>query len=145
MNVSILYQLSSVLLEKLDGITPTQLLSALDSLSGMPILPYEQAKYKLFGSDYKFPTINDIEVPAGFSYETYTPKLSSKVDQLTVLTLNEASAIDLKPEKEFPMFNEDVVRKSILNTEFAKSITLNDVNTNPVEVAQKIIAFYLQN
>lgn len=145
MNISTLYQLSSVLLEKLDGVTPTQLLSALNCLSGMPIHPYEQIKYSLFDKDYKFPTIDDIEVPANFNFETSMQELSCKHKELVSLMLAETSAISLIPEKETNIFNKDIVKKNILNAELASSITLNDINTRPVEVAQKIITFYLQN
>ncbi len=123
----------------------TQLLSALETLSDMPIHPYEQAKYRYFGKDYKFPTINDIEVPENFCLETSTKQLSAKNLELMQTITSQTSVLDINPRNEAPIINEDLIKKNILNTEFIKSIPLTDINTNPVEVANKIITFYLNN
>lgn len=44
-------------------------------LTAIPNNPYLATKFMLFGSDYKFPTIDDIEVPEGITAEGLIAKL----------------------------------------------------------------------
>lgn len=71
MNFDSLESLSATLLDLNSVMT-----SAVDSLSSIPQLPYQFTKELLFGKDYKFPTINDIEVPEGITPEGMAAKIS---------------------------------------------------------------------
>ena len=52
------------------------MLSAVDSLSSIPQIPYQFTKELLFGKDYKFPTLDDIEVPEGITPEGMAAKIA---------------------------------------------------------------------
>lgn len=71
MNFDSLESLSATLLDLNSVMT-----SAVDSLSSIPQLPYQFTKELLFGKDYKFPTINDIEVPKGITPEGMAAKIA---------------------------------------------------------------------
>lgn len=54
----------------------TVMTSTVESLSAVSQLPYQFTKDVLFGTDYKFPTIDDIEVPEGVTQEGMIAKLA---------------------------------------------------------------------
>jgi hypothetical protein len=54
----------------------TVMTSAVNSLTAVSQLPYQFTKDILFGIDYKFPTIDDIEVPEGVTQEGMIAKLT---------------------------------------------------------------------
>jgi len=77
MDETLIRELSGALIEKLN-VTTLELLSALNSLSGVPIHPYERLKYDYFGDvNYKFKTIDDIEYPENFCINTCISSLTS--------------------------------------------------------------------
>ncbi len=53
----------------LDCVLSAVMLSAQQQLSATPINPYEALKQQLFPCDYKFPTIDDVEVPKSVTLE----------------------------------------------------------------------------
>lgn len=71
MNFDSLESLSATLLD-LNSV----MVSAVDSLSSIPQLPYQFTKEILFGKDYKFPTIDDVQVPEGITPEGMAAKIS---------------------------------------------------------------------
>lgn len=71
MNHEALGALSATLLD-----LNTVMTSAVDSLTAISQLPYQFTKDVLFGADYEFPTIHDIQVPAGVTQEGMIAKLT---------------------------------------------------------------------
>lgn len=71
MNFDSLESLSATLLD-----LNTVMTSAVESLTAIPQLPYQFTKELLFGKDYKFPTIDDIEVPEGITPEGMAAKIA---------------------------------------------------------------------
>ena len=59
----------------------TALLSAQAVLSAIPASPYEHTKLMLFGTDYEFPTISDVEVPQGITVDGMIKKLDKVQEQ----------------------------------------------------------------
>ena len=66
-----LESLSSALLE-----LNTVMTSAVESLSSFPQLPYQFTKELLFGKDYKFPTVDNVEIPEGVTSEGMAAKIA---------------------------------------------------------------------
>jgi hypothetical protein len=71
MDVNSLNALSGTLLD-----LSTVMTSAIDSLSGLPQLPYQFTKELLFGKDYKFPTVEEVEIPQGVTPEGMVAKIT---------------------------------------------------------------------
>lgn len=141
-NSTQLQYLSASLLEKFENLTQTQLFSAFESLSGLPAHPYERMKIQLFGKDFKFPTIHDVEVPKNFCLRTCQEAIDNEqqriinttTQQVSCLSCVPLSGLDLDPDKTS-------LKKAILATEFGQTITVDIINKNPIEVAQKIVTF----
>jgi hypothetical protein len=143
-----LMQLSSVLQEKLSLLTNSDLLSAIRELSAVPIHPYERVKHDLFGKDYNFKTVNDLEQPNDFCPNTYLCQLTSisqKTEQMSLCALSGIqnvkpnlleSAINIEPE---------FLKKNIEFVEIVKTIDLKDIQTKPQELVQKLTSFYINN
>lgn len=159
MDETLIRELSSALVEKLN-VTTAELLSALNSLSGVPIHPYERLKYDYFGDvNYKFKTIDDIEPPKDFCINTCISSLTSitqkqqeqfntklqYIDQIhdmpniehafTSLSSTDTQdhfIVDVEQTKNFIEFNE------ILRTIPVESIT----QENSLEIAHKILNHY---
>lgn len=162
-------QLSGSLLDKFAQSSPTfaQLLSAtamMQSLSASPLPPYEQMKKNLFGEDYKFKTIKDIPSPEGFNLATLTDSLHKISKQFQQTTL---SAVDmLSMQLQDPTFeginnlegmnsyNPDssenniidinLARKNIEFSEIVKSLTVEQLKEQPVEIAKKLVAHFVE-
>jgi hypothetical protein len=146
----LLQQLSATLQQRFDDITLTDILSSLQSLSGLPIHPYERLKYDMFGKDYTFKTINDIEAPTDFNTETYTQQLTSITQQTHEMSLSGLSAYNAAVQTgtltaEMPLLPPETIRHNLEFVEIVKSLTLEDVQTKPVEIAQKLTSFYIKN
>lgn len=156
MDLTAAIQLSSFLEGKLHNLTFAQILSAIQSLSGVPVHPYEQAKYKYFGKDYHFPTIQDIPIPIDFHYQTITQSLSNIVDHTYMSGMSALSAAEIKMKEAFEqglppkksdleniaVLDEHIIKKNIEFSEIVKSISLSDIETRPIEVAQKLLSHY---
>jgi hypothetical protein len=54
----------------------TAVLSAQQQLSAIAPTPYEATKLALFGKDYKFPTINDVQVPEEITVDGLVNKIT---------------------------------------------------------------------
>jgi len=150
MDYTLLQTLSGFILERLDGVTPSQLLSALASLSSMPNHPYELAKHQLLGPDYKFPIIQEIEAPKDFCLTTAANKLNDFADEINDLiidSVNSLSCIGLSQDgfSENVVFDKEVVKNHIIFSELVKTVTIDDINANPIEISQKLISFYLKD
>ncbi len=158
MDLTAAYQLSSVLAGKLHNFTFGEILSSLQALSGMPVHPYEQAKFKYFGKDYHFPTINEIPFPVDFNYNTYTNKLSAIFDQGHLMGLSALSAMEDKLKnatdssgllkrtdiENITILDENIIKSNIMFTEAVKSISLADMESKPIEIAQKLLSYYIK-
>lgn len=73
-------------------------LSALNSLSSIPLHPYDRLKYDLYGPEYKdikFKTIDEIPVPADFTPEVMFQEVTNKTQSLQQTLLEN---VDRKPE-----------------------------------------------
>lgn len=159
-------QLSGSLLEKFAQSSPTfaQLLSTaatMQSLSGSPLPPYEQMKKDLFGEDYKFKTINDISAPEDFNLKTLTESLHkiSKQFQQAALSSTSYVAEQLEspsieglgnleglsysvPENSFIDLN--LARKNIEFSEIVRSLTVDQLKEQPVEIAKRLVAQFVE-
>ncbi len=143
-----LMQLSSVLQEKLSHLTNSDLLSALQQLSAVPVHPYERVKYDLFGKDYNFKTINDLEQPKDFCPNTYLCQLTSisqKTEQMSLCALSGIQ--DVKPSLLESSINLEsgFLKNNIEFIEIVKTIDLKDIQTKPQELVQKLTSFYINN
>lgn len=52
------------------------MMSAVECLSAVPQLPYQFTKEMLFGKDYKFPTVDEVEVPESITCEGMAAKIA---------------------------------------------------------------------
>lgn len=59
-------ELTSLVQNALNQLSNSPLLTALESLSGIPVHPYDRLKYSLYGDDFKFKTLDDIPAPVNF-------------------------------------------------------------------------------
>jgi hypothetical protein len=157
MDLTAVQQLSSILEGKLNNYTFAEILSSLQSLSGAPVHPYEQAKYKYFGSNYHFPTIDEIPFPLDFNYNTYTKELSSIFNNTNLAGHSALTAFEDKIKnfdnsgilnradiENIVITDENIIKNNIKFTEAVKSISLSDIETKPIEVAQKLLSFYVK-
>lgn len=150
-------QLSAIINQKMHNFTFGDILSALQSLQSLPIHPYEQLKYRLFEKDHQFKTINDIPVPEDFNYQTCGQELSCIFNNVQSIGLSALSAVDQKIASgeildkanlkhsvtDASMVDEDLVRKNVEFNEVVSSMSLNDIDTKPIETAQKLITHYI--
>lgn len=158
MDLTTVQQLSSYLEGKIHNYTFAEILSSLQSLSGVPVHPYEQAKYKYFGKDFHFPTINEIPFPVDFNYNTYTRELSSIFDHTNLVALSALSALGDSIQnlqstdgvlsradiENVIITDENIIKNNIKFTEAVKSISLSDIETKPIETAQKLLSYYVK-
>lgn len=143
-----LLQLSSALQERLSLLTNSDLLSAIRELSAVPIHPYERIKYDLFGKEYNFKTINDLEQPIDFCPNTYLCQLtgiSQKTEQMSLCALS--SIQNTKPSllETCISLEPEFLKKNIEFVEIVKTIDLKDIQTKPQELVQKLTSFYIKN
>jgi len=152
-------QMSSSLLQNLSQYNPlfAELLSAIQtqSLSGVPINPYEKLKYDLFGKGYVFKTINDIKSPDTFNLEDLTEKINQIADQCTQSSLSAVSAFSIKAQEQtseplsFNLLENDFIdinlaRKNIEISEIVRSITIEQIKKEPIEIAKKLINHFVE-
>lgn len=145
---TVLMQLSSTLQEKLSLLTNSDLLSAIRQLSALPVHPYERVKHDLFGKDYNFKTINDLDQPKDFCPNTYLCQLtgiSQKTEQMSLCALSGIQ--DIKPNLLETSVNiePNFLKKNIEFVEIVKTIDLKDIQTKPLELVQKLTSFYIKN
>lgn len=165
---SLFKQLSGSLLDKFAENSPVfaQMLSAaaiMQSLSGNASHPYEQMKRNFFGENYQFKTINDLKAPESFNLDTITLSLQKISKQLAQTTLSSASSTSMQVEStdiqnlenlENFSFNPaehnligvdvDLARKNIEFSEIVKSLTVDQLRAQPVEIAKKLIAHFAE-
>ena len=142
-----LTQLSGFLQNKLQNTNFLSLLSAYSELSAIPFHPYEKIKYDLFGKDYKFQTINDIEQPKDFCLATHTSRLtaiSERTKQQTINTVASLSNIDSRTLENTMYVDPEILKRNIEFVEVVKTIDINDIQTKPIELMQKLTSFYIQ-
>lgn len=144
-------QLSATLQQRFDDGTFATILSSLQELSSVPIHPYERLKYDLFGKDYTFKTIDDIETPTDFNLETCTCQLTSITQQTHDMSLSSLSAFNTAVQtgtltgEQIPLLPPDTIRHNLEFVEIVKTLSLHDVQTKPMEVAQKLTSYYIKN
>jgi hypothetical protein len=160
-------QLSSDLLSRFAEHSPlfAELLSTIQtqSLSGVPVNQYDKIKYNFFGPEYEFKTINDIEAPEKFNLNEITDNIKNASKQLNLITLSAAQAFQVYAESEpvIPelssvsfnasfdqslekIINVDLTRKNIQFTEVVRSMTLEQIENQPVETAKKLLSHFVE-
>jgi len=154
MDVSTVQSLSSTIIEKL-GITNTMFLSAVDSLSSVPIHPYDRLVHEHFGPDYIFPTIDDIPMPMDFCIRTTISKLTSiNAKQKEIHDTHYAEMENLHDHTHIGnafatlqdgtfVVDNDQVKKYIEFHEIVKSIPVERINSFEAPlIAQKLLHHY---
>jgi hypothetical protein len=146
---TILNQLSAQIRQRFNEIiSNSELLSAMQALSAAPSHPYERLKYQLFGEDYKFPTIKDLEVPTNFDPVTYHRQLTGCVQQTHQSVLSSLTSIDIDSTNiDVNNFTlpESTVKHNIQFMEIVRNLTVQDIESNPFEIAKKLTSYYVKN
>jgi hypothetical protein len=145
---TLINQLSAQIQERFQQIiSNSELLSAIQALSAAPSHPYERIKYQLFGEDYKFPTINDVEIPQDFDPTTYARELSGKVMQTQIATLSGLSGLDVNTVINPNDFTLPIAtaKHNIQFMEIVRNLTMEDVQKDPFELARKLTSYYVKN
>lgn len=149
LNFNLMQFLSGTIAERLN-MTPTELLSALNTLSAMPAHPYDQAKYELFGTDQKFTTFQEIEIPEGFNFSTAQIQLSNVVQQRQETVNSMISGFEVGPfegaetYKEYKIIDRDTAKKSIIFSEAIRTLTIKEIEADPETVAKKVLSYFLK-
>jgi len=155
MNLTTLQELSSTLIQRLN-VTSTELLSALNGIEDIPAHPYEKLKYEHFDTDYKFKTIDDLDVPCSFCTTAATQSLTAisaqheTLHQTHIENLNQYETLE-NLGNGFAVLSGDkmVVDTSRLKNyiefhEIVRSIPIDSINvTNCNEIMQKLINRYI--
>lgn len=146
-------ELSAVMLDMTTALT-----SALEQLSSIPQHPYHATKEILFGKDYKFPTIEDVEVPEQITTEGMIAKLAQIEEnyQTTLIDTivnpeeyniqtpsNHLSILaELSGDNTY-VVTEDKYKNYIEFLELTQSIDINSVTPeNSIEMIRKLGYFY---
>jgi hypothetical protein len=155
-------QLSGKFLENISKSSPifAEMLSAaarMQELSGVPSTPYEKMKYDLFGKDYTFKTIDDIPDPENFNLDALTESIKQISKQLAQTTLSAASGFQIQQENinpenvqsltfEMPeyLIDKNLARKNIEFSEIVRSLTVERLKEQPVEIAKKLVAHFAE-
>jgi hypothetical protein len=159
--------IDTTLLDKLSALSPqvaerfthTALFSAIQSLSGQPIDSYERMKQHYFGTDYKFPTLKDIEVPSNFNsleYGDYVTNYQKEYTNTLTQQLTAYQTIAASPSSlQYKVcelsgisnirLSDEMIKNNIRYSEFIQTVTLNDIYNNPDETCNKILTFYVNN
>lgn len=132
---------------------------AVQELSGIPVHPYERMKYELFGEGHKFKTIDDISIPENFNLKSLTESLHEVSHQFRDTTLSAASAFATYAEStsginfdlanmsydtpQFTSLEIDLAKKNIEFSEVVKSLTVDQIKAQPLEIAQKLVSHFV--
>lgn len=149
-----LTSLSSIL-----NYTESALLSARAAISAVSMHPYDIMKVTYCGKDYKFPTIDEIEVPESVSADTITKGIETLLDQHQEKVLKEIAenSTPLTNFESYSMLSElssngkwvttpEKYRKYIEFFEVLKSVNVATLTSADVarEVAHKFSYILLQ-
>jgi hypothetical protein len=154
MDFSSLDSLSATLLD-----LNTVMTSAVESLTAIPQLPYQFTKELLFGKDYKFPTIQEVEVPEGITPEGMAEKISqiemnyqkTLIDTITnpedynvVAPDNHLSILAELSGNNTYVVTEEKLKGYIEYLELVQSIDISSITKdNAVDMINKLGYFYL--
>ena len=154
MDFSSLDSLSATLLDLITVMT-----SAVESLTAIPQLPYQFTKELLFGKDYKFPTIQEVEVPEGITPEGMAEKISqiemnyqkTLIDTITnpedfnvVAPDNHLSILAELSGNNTYVVTEEKLKGYIEYLELVQSIDISSITKdNAVDMINKLGYFYL--
>jgi len=146
-------------MNSLDCILSAVMLSAEQQLSATPINPYEALKQQLFPCDYKFPTIDDVEVPEGITIQSMISKIENieKEYQKNLLEtqLNPEKYVVNEPDEYLSILaecsgencfavTEEKQKGYIEYMELIRSTSIDSVNKdNCRDIAKKLGYFYL--
>jgi len=140
-----------------------QLLSTIQIFEEIPKHPYERLKYDLFGKDYTFLTINDLSASDDFDLEKSieqikkVSKLTEKSTQRSLSGLeafiksHDTKSIKVSSLEEFllqqkelekDVVDEELSRKNIEFSEIVRSISFEDIETRPKEIAKLLLSHY---
>ena len=141
----------------LDQLSNSTTLSALNSLSSIPLHPYDRLKYDLYGPEYKdvkFKTIDEIPSPSSFAPEemlqavtnktqsiqrTLLENLNNEPNQFTNTVLNTVSGDKIIP-------NIDMHKKHIEFVELIRQIPVDvELTTEQIlDYSKKIISSFVK-
>lgn len=147
---TLLDRLSAFSPKTVERLTNTALFSAIQSLSGMPIDPWERYKWMYVGKDYKYPTIDELPLPEeyidSYTYVQQVSTISKAMFDTTMQKVSALSSVDINslshqnPETCIDPF---YAKNQIIFAEVVRSIPLEKFYSEPIETAQKILSFYI--
>lgn len=139
----------------------TVLTSAVDCLTALPQHPYLFTKELLFGKDYKFPTVDDVEIPEGITTEGMIEKITefetsyqkTLIDSMTnpqeydirlpdnhLSFLAELSGEDTKTY----IVTQDKLKNYIEYIEMVKAVDINSITPdNATTIINKLGYYYI--
>ena len=128
------------------------------ALSSIPIHPYERMKWEYLDPNTPPITLDDVRLPVGFCQMAAYESLSALGKKVSDNTLTAIASITGDPLADINAVNAFatlsggafVVDKEMANNhlqflEFAKSISLDQINNNPIETAQKVVYQFLRS
>jgi hypothetical protein len=86
-------EISATLQNIFDKLNTNPALSALNALSGVPLHPYDQLKYNIYGPEYKdieFKTLEDVPEPESFKPEEVVLAVTGKIQNMQKTLLENA-------------------------------------------------------
>jgi hypothetical protein len=142
MSFSLLQELSGSLLQRLENVTETQFLSALNALSAIPAHPYDQIKYKYFGPDYEFPTFKELPDPVDFNPRTALAELTSIGETMEQTISQSLTCVPGNTNREVITYDSELIKKNIIFSEVVKTVKLHELMANPVATSHKLLNYY---
>jgi hypothetical protein len=129
-SASLTPEMSAAIQNILDQTNLTLTLSALNTLSSIPLHPYDRLKYDVYGPEYKdikFKTIDEVPIPTNFTPEEMLQGVINKTQSIQRTLLEN---IDRSPEQ---------FTNTILNTVSGDKITPNvDMHKKHIEFVELI-------
>jgi hypothetical protein len=124
------------------------------TLSGIPLSPYERLKRKYFDPKYVFKTINDVEIVEDTDSEELQKSIKKFNKTLNAASLSSLSAAQINANNitnyslsslnnEFDyVIDHNLVRCNIQYSEVISSMTLEQMENDPVETTKKLVTHY---
>lgn len=124
------------------------------SLSGVPLSPYERLKQKYFDPKYVFKTINDVEIIEDIDPEELQKNIKKFNKTLNTISLSSLSAAQINANNvtnfslsslnnEFDyIVDHNLVRCNIQYSEVINSMTLEQMENDPIETTKKLLTHY---
>jgi hypothetical protein len=150
-------EISATLQDIFDKFSTNPVLSALNSLSGAPIHPYDQLKLNIYGPEYndiKFKTLDEIPVPENFEPEKVVLTVTSTIQSMQKKLLENADRPphlftntilnEVSGEKIIPDINKH--KNHIEFIELIKQMpSVSELDNNQItEYAKKIVSQFVK-